>query len=127
MRISGARVRELRELRMLSQQELAEAAGTSEFTVQRVERGGGVRPSTGRRLAEALSVEPGELLEDPKGEATLGAGSEEEIISIKDVEYERALDQVLKSGAAERDISEVLAEFEAEVRWRAEKRRGGAA
>ncbi len=62
MKIS-ARVRELRERQMLSQQELAEKMGVSLFTVQRIERGeGGVRPSTGRKLAAALRVEPGELL-----------------------------------------------------------------
>jgi transcriptional regulator with XRE-family HTH domain len=59
----AARVRELRERQMLSQQELAEKMGVSLFTVQRIERGeGGVRPSTGRKLAAALRVEPEELL-----------------------------------------------------------------
>ena|SRR5215210_1627000 len=52
---------------MLSQEELAERAGISRFTVQRVERGdGGVRPKTGRALAEALDVEVEELFDTPK-------------------------------------------------------------
>jgi DNA-binding XRE family transcriptional regulator len=50
---------------MLSQEELAERAGISRFTVQRVERGeGGVRPKTGRELAKALGVAIEELYEE---------------------------------------------------------------
>lgn len=48
---------------MLSQQELAERAGVSLFTIQRIERGeGAVRPSTGRAVAQALDVRVEELL-----------------------------------------------------------------
>ena len=50
-------VRDLRERRMLTQQELADRADVSLFTVQRIERGEGtVRPKTGRAIAEALGV-----------------------------------------------------------------------
>jgi DNA-binding XRE family transcriptional regulator len=57
-------VRELRERRMLSQQELANSAGVSLFTVQRIERGeGSVRPKTGRAIAAALGVSVESLLE----------------------------------------------------------------
>jgi transcriptional regulator with XRE-family HTH domain len=53
---------------MLSQQEVADRAGTSLFTIQRIERGeGNVRPKTGRAVAAALGVSIEELL--PKGEA----------------------------------------------------------
>jgi transcriptional regulator with XRE-family HTH domain len=63
-------VRELRERRMLSQQELAERAGVSLFTIQRIERGeGSVRPKTGRALADALGVGVEDLL--PKAQAPL--------------------------------------------------------
>ena len=56
-------VRELRERRMLTQQELAERAGVSLFTVQRIERGeGSVRPKTGRAIAGALGVRVEDLL-----------------------------------------------------------------
>ena len=56
-------VRDLRERRMLSQQELADRAGVSLFTVQRIERGeGGVRPKTGRAIAAALDVGVEDLL-----------------------------------------------------------------
>jgi transcriptional regulator with XRE-family HTH domain len=61
-------VRELRERRMLSQQELANRAGVSLFTVQRIERGeGAVRPKTGRAVAAALGVGVEDLL--PKAKA----------------------------------------------------------
>jgi DNA-binding XRE family transcriptional regulator len=51
------RVREWRERRMLTQKELAERAGVSLFTVQRIEGGrGGTHPGTGRKLARALGV-----------------------------------------------------------------------
>lgn len=56
-------VKELRERRMLSQQELADRAGVSLFTVQRIERReGSVRPKTGRTIAAALGVGVEDLL-----------------------------------------------------------------
>jgi transcriptional regulator with XRE-family HTH domain len=56
-------VRDLRNRQMLSQQELADCAGVSLFTVQRIERGdGNVRPKTGRAIAEALGVRVEDLL-----------------------------------------------------------------
>src|SRR5215218_9277778 len=55
---------------MLSQQEVADRAGTSLFTIQRIERGeGNVRPKTGRGVAAALGVPIEELL--PKAQAPL--------------------------------------------------------
>ncbi len=56
-------VRDIRELRMLTQRELADRAGVSLFTVQRIERGeGSVRPKTGRAIAGALGVSVEDLL-----------------------------------------------------------------
>jgi transcriptional regulator with XRE-family HTH domain len=57
------RLRELRERRILSQGELAERAGLSRCAVNRLERPDGPmpRPSTARRLAAALDVEPSQL------------------------------------------------------------------
>lgn len=56
-------VRDLRERRMLTQQELADRAGVSLFTVQRIEREeGSVRPKTGRAIAGALGVGVEDLL-----------------------------------------------------------------
>ena len=68
--LDAARVKEWRHQRMLSQQEVADRAGTSLFTIQRIERGeGNVRPKTGRGLAAALGVPIEELL--PKAQAPL--------------------------------------------------------
>jgi transcriptional regulator with XRE-family HTH domain len=56
-------LRELRQRKLLSQRELAERAGVSKDTIWRLE--GGVstnaHPSTIRKLAKALEVEPKEL------------------------------------------------------------------
>jgi transcriptional regulator with XRE-family HTH domain len=66
--IDAERVKEWRHRRMLSQQEVADRAGTSLFTIQRIERGeGNVRPKTGRGVAAALGVPIQELL--PKAQA----------------------------------------------------------
>ncbi len=63
-------VKEWRHRRMLSQQEVADRAGTSLFTIQRIERGeGNVRPKTGRGVAAALGIPIEELL--PKAQAPL--------------------------------------------------------
>jgi transcriptional regulator with XRE-family HTH domain len=55
------RLREWRERRALTQVELAERAGVSERSVAGYEAGGGARPPTVRRLAEALDIEVQEL------------------------------------------------------------------
>ena len=68
--LDADRVREWRHRRMLSQQEVADRAGTSLFTIQRIERGeGSVRPKTGRAVAAALGVSIEELF--PKAQAPL--------------------------------------------------------
>jgi transcriptional regulator with XRE-family HTH domain len=60
----GARLRELREERFLSHRELAQRAGVSPTTVLRIENNeGDTQRRTVRKLAAALGVEPGELLE----------------------------------------------------------------
>ena len=56
------KLRELREDRTLSMQELAERAGVHRHTNLRLENGqGGAQPRTLRKLAAALGVEPREL------------------------------------------------------------------
>ena len=64
----NANVRRLRELRALSQRELAARANLSVTTVNRIETGKRKPiPRTVRRLAEALGVTPEELLaEQPR-------------------------------------------------------------
>lgn len=59
-----------RERSLLSQAELAKATGVHTATISRLETGRrGARPSTLRRLAEALGVEPRELLREPPASA----------------------------------------------------------
>ncbi len=57
------RLRAVRERRALSQRELAELAGVSRVTVIRIESGlDDPYPSTVRKLANALGVEPSDLM-----------------------------------------------------------------
>ena len=59
----GEKLKEIRTRRFLTQEELAERAGVSPATIVRVERNQ-AEPhiSTMRKLAEALDVDPTELL-----------------------------------------------------------------
>ena len=64
------RLRELRKLRALSQDELAEAAGIGRATISRIERQEtGAHGRTLRKLANALGVDVSELVEKGKGRA----------------------------------------------------------
>jgi transcriptional regulator with XRE-family HTH domain len=57
------RLKTVREDRVLSQRELARAAGITQATVWRLENGfDRARPRTIRKLARALELEPRELL-----------------------------------------------------------------
>jgi transcriptional regulator with XRE-family HTH domain len=59
------RLRELRERVSLSQMELSERSGVSRATIADLELGKrGAQPKTRRKLAEALGVEPWELVGD---------------------------------------------------------------
>jgi transcriptional regulator with XRE-family HTH domain len=63
MEVNMERLKELRKLRALSQQELAEAAGIGRATLSRIERGEtGAHGRTLRRLAQALGVGVEELV-----------------------------------------------------------------
>ncbi len=68
-------LREWRQRRLLSQQELADKSGVGVTTVHRVEAGQGARLSTLRKLAEALEITPDQLFsgvpheEAPEGKA----------------------------------------------------------
>jgi transcriptional regulator with XRE-family HTH domain len=65
VRVNNERLREAREVALLSQRELAEKAGVSLDTVQRMEAGeGGVYGRTVRKIATALALDPHELLEE---------------------------------------------------------------
>jgi transcriptional regulator with XRE-family HTH domain len=56
------RLREWRERRALTQDELAQKAEVSRGTVNRIEQGHEAFPPTVRKLAQALGVDPGELI-----------------------------------------------------------------
>lgn len=61
--VNVKRLKELRKLRALSQQELAEAASVGRVTLSRIERGEtGAHERTLRRLASALGVGVEELV-----------------------------------------------------------------
>ena len=59
------RLKELRRERVLSLRELEERSGVSYNTIWRIEDGRqGAHPRTIRKLAEALGVEPKELIQE---------------------------------------------------------------
>jgi len=63
MEVNGMKLRSLRERQALSLRELAEISGVNYNAIWRIEVGRtGAQPRTVRRLAEALGVEPHELL-----------------------------------------------------------------
>ncbi len=63
MEVNVERLKELRNLRALSQQELADAAGIGRNTISRIERGKtGAHGRTLRRLAKTLEVDVAELV-----------------------------------------------------------------
>jgi transcriptional regulator with XRE-family HTH domain len=65
MEVNAERLRELRRERVLSLRELEEKSGVSYNTIWRIEDGRqGAHPRTIRKLAEALQVEPSELLKE---------------------------------------------------------------
>ena len=65
-RISGDRLRKVRDKRLLSQRELAERAGLSPTTILKLESGrvDDPHPRTIRKLADALQVDPDELVRE---------------------------------------------------------------
>ena len=66
MEVNVHRLRELRRQKVLSMRELEEIAGVSYNTIWRLETGRtGAQPRTIRKIAEALGVDPAELV---KGE-----------------------------------------------------------
>jgi transcriptional regulator with XRE-family HTH domain len=65
MEVNVERLKELRRERVLSLRELEEKSGVSYNTIWRLEDGRqGAHPQTIRKLAEALGVEPAELLKE---------------------------------------------------------------
>jgi transcriptional regulator with XRE-family HTH domain len=64
MEVNVGRVKELRRARVMSLRELSETAGVSKDTIWRLESGksSNAHPSTIRKLAKALGVDPTELI-----------------------------------------------------------------
>ena len=60
-------LRTVREQKFLTRQELAERAGVSYHNIVRLELGGTARITTVRKLAQALGVEPAELVGQEQG------------------------------------------------------------
>jgi transcriptional regulator with XRE-family HTH domain len=61
--VNGARLRALRKESALSQRDLARVSGVAPVTISELERGvREAQPRTIRKLAEALGVEPRELM-----------------------------------------------------------------
>jgi transcriptional regulator with XRE-family HTH domain len=59
-----SRLKVVRERKALTQEELARASGVSRPTIARIETGDTEPyPSTTRKLAQALGVDPGDLME----------------------------------------------------------------
>lgn len=65
MRFVGAKLKEARETRFWSQRDLAREAGVSPTTVMHLETGQNPNPrlSTVRKVADALGIDPNELVE----------------------------------------------------------------
>jgi transcriptional regulator with XRE-family HTH domain len=65
MEVNVERLKELRRERVLSLRELEERSGVSYNTIWRLEDGRqGAHPKTVRKLAEALRVQPSELIRE---------------------------------------------------------------
>ena len=63
--VDGAKLRKLRREQALSQQDIERETGISQATLSDLEQGKrGARASTLRKLAEALGVEPKELMKE---------------------------------------------------------------
>ena len=68
MEVNVDRLKTLRQLRAMSQEELAEESGVGRATVSRIERGEtGAHGKTLRKLAKALGVKVSELVALPGG------------------------------------------------------------
>jgi transcriptional regulator with XRE-family HTH domain len=65
MEVNVERLKELRRERVLSLRELEERSGVSYNTIWRIEDGRqGAHPRTVRKLAQALGVQPSELIKE---------------------------------------------------------------
>ena len=101
------RLREWREAMGETQVTLADKSGVAEHTISRIEHGASLRPTTARKLADALGVAVADLMESPpvlasaeKAEAPdtgSSVDSTEEVITFDD-EAVRAAISAAKAG-----------------------------
>lgn len=68
--LSGIPLRAWRQRKALSQRDLADLSGVGVATIVRIEHGQTARPSTIRKLAQALDVTPELLIAGPEPPAT---------------------------------------------------------
>jgi transcriptional regulator with XRE-family HTH domain len=82
------KLREMRELQGLTQQELADVSGVSVRSVAGYEGGAGVRPNTARKLAKALDVKVADLVgvAYPKARALSPLDTEAAAVALPDYE-----------------------------------------
>lgn len=73
MRLVGEQVRERRERLALSIEDVCAKAGVSPHTWVRAEHSEEIRPSSARRIASVLGVEPSQLMEEPASPKKAGA------------------------------------------------------
>ena len=101
------RLREWREAMGETQVTLADKSGVAEHTISRIEHGASLRPTTARKLADALGVAVADLMESPPVLALAGKAkapdtgssvdSTEEVITFDD-EAVRAAISAAKAG-----------------------------
>ena len=101
------RLREWREAMGETQVTLADKSGVAEHTISRIEHGASLRPTTARKLADALGVAVADLMESPPVLASAGKAkapdtgssvdSTEEVITFDD-EAVRAAISAAKAG-----------------------------
>ncbi len=60
--VDAKKLRALRRRQVLTLRELGEKAGVSKDTISRIEREGTAYPATIRKLAQALGVDPSQLV-----------------------------------------------------------------
>jgi transcriptional regulator with XRE-family HTH domain len=105
--VKTPRLREWREATGETQVTLADKSGVAEHTISRIEHGASLRPTTARKLADALGVAVADLMESPPVLALAGKAkapetgssvdSTEEVITFDD-EAVRAAISAAKAG-----------------------------
>jgi transcriptional regulator with XRE-family HTH domain len=105
--VKTPRLREWREAMGETQVTLADKSGVAEHTISRIEHGASLRPTTARKLADALGVAVADLMESPPVLASAGKAdapergssvdSTEEVITFDD-EAVRAAISAAKTG-----------------------------